>query len=147
LVHLKELASNSQHLYCCCARCWLPCGTILTTCTSFNHVQLLSLMNQNFAHQKWHLHFSQCCHCRSNASGFFSLILCNSRICHLWCASSQRRNYCDWHLIDQFFPLAIKVFEWLHKHIDVFLHNCANAIWSLKRFESLHLFIFVTFFH
>jgi hypothetical protein len=27
----------------------------------------------------------------------------------------------------------------------VFLHDCANAIWSLKRWEGLHLSILVTF--
>jgi hypothetical protein len=26
----------------------------------------------------------------------------------------------------------VKVFGCLHKQVDVFLHNCANAIWSLK---------------
>jgi hypothetical protein len=34
----------------------------------------------------------------------------------------------NWHPIDQFFLLTIEVFGCLHKHADVFLHNCANAI-------------------
>jgi hypothetical protein len=33
---------------------------------------------------------------------------------------------------NQFLPLAIEIFGCLHKHVDVFLHNCANVIWSLK---------------
>ncbi len=61
----------------------------------------------------------------------------------LWSCATQRfaasdatqvkeRSYHNQHPIDQFFPLAIKVFGCLHKHVNVFLHNCANAIWSLK---------------
>jgi len=53
---------NSQHLCCHYAKCWFPCGMRTTTCVSFNHVQFLSLTIQHCAHQKWHLHFSQCCH-------------------------------------------------------------------------------------
>jgi hypothetical protein len=36
-----------------------------------------------------------------------------------------------------FLLLAIEVFGCLHKHADVFLHNYANAIWSLKKLEVL----------
>jgi hypothetical protein len=28
---------------------------------------------------------------------------------------AKEKNYCDWHPIDQFLPLAIEVFECLHK--------------------------------
>jgi hypothetical protein len=49
----------------------------------------------------------------------------------------KERNYHNWHPTDQFFPLAIKVFGCLHKHVDVFLHDCANAIWSLKVQKAL----------
>ncbi len=41
--------------------------------------------------------------------------------------------------------IAIKVFGCLYKHVNVFLHNCAKAIWSLKGQEGLHLSISVTF--
>ncbi len=60
---------------------------------------------------------------------------------------TKERSYHSWHAIDQFLPLASEVFGCLHKHVDVFLHNCANVIWSLKGLESFHLFIRVTFFH
>jgi hypothetical protein len=33
-------------------------GMRIITSTSFNHIQLLSLMNQHCAYQKWHLHFN-----------------------------------------------------------------------------------------
>jgi hypothetical protein len=36
-------------------------------------------------------------------------------------------------------------FGCLHKQVDVFLHNCANAIWSLKRLKCPPLFVLVTF--
>jgi hypothetical protein len=53
-----------------------------------------------------------------------------------------------WHLvIDQFLFLAIEVFRCLHKHVDMFLHKCANAIWSLKKPKGPPLLVLVTFFY
>jgi hypothetical protein len=60
---------------------------------------------------------------------------------------AKERSYCNQHLTDQFFPLTIEVFGCLHKHADVFLHDCANAIWSLKGPKGPHLSTFVTSFH
>ncbi len=54
-------------------------------------------------------------------------------------AQAKERNYHNQHPTNQFLPLAIEVFGCLHKHVDVFLHDCANAIWSLKRTKSPHL--------
>jgi len=58
---------------------------------------------------------------------------------------AKEKSYHNQHPTNQFFPLAIEVFGCLHKHIDVFLHDCANALWSLKRLEGLHLFTLVIF--
>ncbi len=41
---------------------------------------------------------------------------------------TKEKSYRNQHPINQFFPLAIEVFGYLHKHVDVFLHDCANAI-------------------
>jgi hypothetical protein len=49
---------NSWHLCCHYARCWFPCGTRIITCTSFNYIQLLSLMNWHYVYQKWCSYFS-----------------------------------------------------------------------------------------
>jgi hypothetical protein len=59
---------------------------------------------------------------------------------------AKEMNFHNRHPIDQIFHLAIEVFGCLHKHAYVFLHDCANAIWSLKRSEGLYLFVLVTFF-
>jgi hypothetical protein len=40
----------SWHLCHHCARCWLPRGMIIITCTSFNHFQLLSLISQHYVY-------------------------------------------------------------------------------------------------
>ncbi len=61
-------------------------------------------------------------------------------------AQTKERNCCNWHPIDQFLPLVIEVFGCLHKHVDVFLHDDANTIWSLKGIKGSHLFTLVTFF-
>jgi hypothetical protein len=37
------------------------------------------------------------------------------------------------------------MFECLHKHADVFLHDSANAIWSLKGPKGPN--VLITFFH
>jgi len=55
---------------------------------------------------------------------------------------AKEMNYCNQHPNDQFFPLAIEIFWCLHKHVDVFLHECANAIWSLKRPKGPPFFCF-----
>jgi hypothetical protein len=60
---------------------------------------------------------------------------------------AKERNYCNRHPIDQFVPLVIEVFGCLHKHVDMFLHDYVNAIWSLKGTKGLHLSTLVTFLH
>jgi hypothetical protein len=45
----------------------------------------------------------------------------------------KKRSYCDRHLTNQFLLLTIEIFECFHKQVDVFLHDCANDIWSFKR--------------
>jgi len=91
--------------------------------------------------QRWHSHPSQCCHCRPNTSIFTSPILHNSRIYRFQCSPSYRNQ----HPINQFLPLAIEVFGCLHKHVNVFLHDCVNANWSLKGPKGFHLSTLVTF--
>ncbi len=60
---------------------------------------------------------------------------------------AQERGYCNQHPIDQFLLLTIEIFECLHKHVYVFLHYCANAIWSFKGLEGLHVSILIIFLH
>jgi hypothetical protein len=60
---------------------------------------------------------------------------------------AKERSYCNQHPTDQFLPLKIGIFDCLHKHVDVFLHDCANAIWNLKRPKGPHLSTLVIFFH
>jgi hypothetical protein len=112
-----------------------------------NHIQLLSLTSWHCVYQRWHLHFNPHCHCQPNVSGFTSPSLRNSSICFLRCNSSQGKELSQptphWSIP----PLAIEVFGCLHKHVDVFLYNCANAIWSLKGTKGPRLSTLVTFFH
>jgi len=54
---------------------------------------------------------------------------------------SKKWSYCDRHLTNQFLPLTMEGFRCLHKQADVFLHNCANAVWSLKRLKCPPLFV------
>jgi len=136
---------NLWHLCYHCARCWFPCQTKAITCASFHHIQFLSSMNQHCAYQKWHSHLSQC-YCQPNTSGFTSQILCNLRLCYLWCSSSQIKELLQptphWSI-----PPLNNWSIWLHKHVNVFLHDCAHVIWSLKGTKSPHLSTFVTFLY
>jgi hypothetical protein len=61
-------------------------------------------------------------------------------------AQAKERSYHDQHSMNQFLPLAIDVFVCLHKQDDVFLHNCANAIWSFKSLEGPPLPSWLLFF-
>jgi hypothetical protein len=58
-------------------------------------------------------------------------------------SQAKKRSYCNQHIT--FFHLIIEVFGCLHKHINVFLLDYANAIWSFKGTEGLHLSTLVTF--
>jgi hypothetical protein len=60
-------------------------------------------------------------------------------------APTKERIYRNQHPTNQLFVLAIKVFDCLHKHVDVFLHDYANAICSLKGIDGLHLSTLVIF--
>ncbi len=73
-------------------KCWFPRGIKIITCASFNHIQLLLSTSRHYAYQRWHSHLGQLCHCQPNSSIFTSPILCNSRIYHLQCSSSQGKE-------------------------------------------------------
>ncbi len=124
-------------LCCHCMRFWFPCRTKTITCTIFNHFQLFLSTSQHCVYQRWHLHLNQCWHVRSNVRGFTPSILHNS---------SQGKELLQLHPTNQFLPLTIKVFDYVHKHVNVFLHDCANAIWSLKRTKGPSSFYFGHFF-
>jgi hypothetical protein len=59
---------------------------------------------------------------------------------------AKERNYHNRHPTDQILHLTIEEFEYLHKNVYVFLHDYANAIWSLKELKGLHLFVLVFFY-
>jgi len=42
--------------------------------------------------------------------------------------------------------LMIKIFDYLHEQVNVFVHDHANVLWSLKVQEGLPLSILVTYF-
>jgi hypothetical protein len=57
----------------------------------------------------------------------------------------KEKSYHNQCPINQFFQLVIEVFSYLHKHADVFLQDCINAIWSLKETKGFHLSTLVIF--
>jgi hypothetical protein len=61
-------------------------------------------------------------------------------------AQAKKKSFHNRHPTNQFFPFAIEVFGCLCKHGDVFLHDCAIAIWSLKGPKNLHLLPWSPFF-
>jgi len=80
-----------------------------------------------------------------NTNGFISLILRNLRFATSNVAQTKEKRFCNQHPTNQFLPLINEVFDCLHKHVNVFLNNFANAIWSLKGLEGPHLSILVIF--
>jgi hypothetical protein len=60
-------------------------------------------------------------------------------------AQAKEMSYHNQHPIDKFLPLTIDVFGCLLKQANVFLHNCANAIWSFKGPKGPPFSILVTF--
>jgi hypothetical protein len=55
-------------------------------------------------------------------------------------------SYRDRHLEDDFIPLVIKIFGYLHQHANNFLHHCANMTWSTKGFGGPPLSIIRSFY-
>jgi hypothetical protein len=80
-----------------------------------------------------------------NTNGFISLILRNLRFATSNVAQTNEKRFCNQHPTNKFLPLINEVFDCLHKHVNVFLNNFANAIWSLKGLEGPHLSILVIF--
>jgi hypothetical protein len=136
---------NSQHLCHHSTRCWFSCGTKTITCVSFNHIQLLLLIVD--------LVFT-----KDGIGNLDDVVIADPMWANLLpqpCATQgfvafdaiqiKERSYHNRHPIDQFLPLVIEIFGCLHKHVNVFLDNYANAIWSLKGTKNLHLSTLFTF--
>ncbi len=47
-------------------------------------------------------------------------------------AQTKEKSYQNWHPTNQLFPLTIDVFGYLHKHVDVFLHDHAMPFGAWK---------------
>jgi hypothetical protein len=58
---------------------------------------------------------------------------------------AKEKSYYDRHPTGHFLPLTIEVFGILDKQADVFLHDCANAMWNFKWPEGPPLFVLVMF--
>jgi hypothetical protein len=154
---------NSQQLCCHCLRCWLPCGSRTITCVSFNHIQFHLLTSQHCAYQRWHSHLSwwvDIVLTKDDIHILVDIVIADP----MWTFSrpqscitqgfatsnvtqAKERIYCNWHPINQFLHLTIEIFDYVHKHADVFLHDYVNVIWSLKRSKGPHLSTLVTFVH
>jgi hypothetical protein len=57
----------------------------------------------------------------------------------------KERSYCNRRRINQFLPLAIEIFGYLHKHVDVFTQLCQCHL-ELERPKGFHISILVIFF-
>ncbi len=72
--------------------------------------------------------------------------ICTKSCCwgqNLWSKQTTgKKSYHNQHPIDQCLLLAIEVFGCLYKQVDMFLHDCANAMWNFetpKDFSSICL--------
>jgi hypothetical protein len=58
----------------------------------------------------------------------------------------KERFYQDQHLINAFFPFAIKLFNCWHQQVDGFFYKCANMVWSTKSTSHLPLVVLHAFY-
>jgi hypothetical protein len=58
---------------------------------------------------------------------------------------AKERSYYNQHPTYQFLPLTIEVFGCLDKHVDIYLHKCANAMLNFKRPKGFPHYVLVTF--
>jgi hypothetical protein len=59
---------------------------------------------------------------------------------------AKERSYYDWHPTYQFLLLTIEVFGCLQEQVDVFLHDCGNAICNFKEPKGPPLSILIICF-
>jgi hypothetical protein len=124
---------NSWHFCCDCTRCWLPCGTRTTTRTSPSTTFHFSRRQVDIVLTKDGICFLANVVIVDPTS---TDLLC--QCCATWgfatskTTQAKKKSYRNQHPIDHFLPLAIEVFGCLNKHFNVFLHNCANAMWNFK---------------
>ncbi len=50
------------------------------------------------------------------------------------------------HLEDDFIPLVVDIFGYLHQQVDNFLHQCANMTWLTKCCKEISLSILHSFY-
>jgi len=136
---------NLQHLCRHCVKCWFPCGTTTITCISFNHIQLLLSMNWHCAYQIWNCTLTNVVITDPTWIDLLPQSCATRGFVASDAIQANERSYYNWHPTNQFLPLALEICGCLHKHVDVFLHDYANAIWSLKGIECFHLSTLVTF--
>jgi hypothetical protein len=132
---------NSWHLCSHYARCWFLCGIKTTMCTSFNHIQFLSSTSWHCAHQIWCSHFSWHCYYQPNTNRFTSLILCNSRICHLRYISSQKKEL-SWPTPHWSIPLFNNWSIWMSTQINwvfTWLCQCHLELKKARKPSSFYL--------
>jgi hypothetical protein len=60
------------------------------------------------------------------------LIFATQRFVTFDVVQAKEKSYHDQHPTNQFLSLAVEVFGCVYKQAYVFLHDRANAIWSLK---------------
>jgi len=128
-------------------KCWLSCVKITTTCASFNHVQLFLSTSQHCVQQRWHSHSIDIIIIDPTRANFLRWSCTIQGFVTSNVAQTKEKNYHNQHFIDQFLPLGIEVFGCLHKQVDVFLQDCANAIWSSKGPKGLFFSILVVFLY
>jgi hypothetical protein len=125
-------------------RCWFPCETKIITFASFNHIQFLLSTSQYCVYQKWLRTLANVVVVDATQTYLFLGSCTIQRFVVFDAIQVKEKSYYNRHPTNQFFLLEIEVFGYLHKHV-VFLHNYANAIWSLKGTKGFHLFTLVTF--
>jgi hypothetical protein len=117
-------------------KCWLPCGMKPITSTTFNssgwRVNIVLTKDEIRNH----------CHSWPMRVNLLPRSYAIQRFVTFNMTQTIERSYHDWHPINQFLPLTIKVFVCLHEYVDMFLHDYANAIWSLKGLKRLPFFLF-----
>jgi hypothetical protein len=123
---------NVLHFCCHCARCVFPRGMRTIVCASFDHIQQVNIVLT-----------------KDGICTLANIIIINPMRTDLlpqscaiqgfttsYVTQTKEKSYCNRHPTDQFLPLTIEIFGYLHKYANVFLQDCANAIWSLKRLKG-----------
>jgi hypothetical protein len=111
---------------------YFSCGLKTFTHFSFFHVLDIQKLGWNCLLKGWVPNFTNIINANPTYVNILSQTSCAWSFASLEVAQTNEWSYEDYHWVNQFLLLTIKVLNCLHEQGDNFLQGCANIVWGMK---------------